>query len=414
MQVQEASWANIVFTLVEASGLVALIVVGARDPDFGRAFLAAPHAGVLAGAGLIMVNLFAIMRARREGPKSHRPLVGAPRQMSRRGFFGRILGLGFGVAMLDFGALSIAFLWPNPKGGFGGKVVVPTKLGDINQGETMTMAPMVVRDKVYVGNSGGEMGVRGWLTALSVNDGRILWRAYSTGPDADVLIGPSFKPFYDMDHGKDLGLTSWPPDGWKTGGGTVWGWISYDPELDLIYYGTANPGPWNPEQRPGDNKWTSGIFARDPDTGEVLGYEARYVGTRADQGWITYNYNELNIVENGLLAEFRLAQQNLETNIAAGRGANFRYYGPGTGTSPLPITVAYFAGRTDAGVHAEGQVANFKTRNPIPPENLQRALNNLLPPSIRLLRVEEVSPDFHARWNAQAKTSISGNSRTFW
>ncbi|MCI0403132.1 MAG: tRNA pseudouridine(38-40) synthase TruA [Acidobacteria bacterium] len=60
--------------------------------------------------------------------------------------------------------------------------------------------------------------------------------------------------------------------------------------------------------------------------------------------------------------------------------------------------------RTDAGVHAEGQVANFKTRNPIPPENLQRALNNLLPPSIRILRVEEVSPDFHARWHAQAKT----------
>jgi tRNA pseudouridine38-40 synthase len=60
--------------------------------------------------------------------------------------------------------------------------------------------------------------------------------------------------------------------------------------------------------------------------------------------------------------------------------------------------------RTDAGVHAEGQVANFKTRNPIPSDNLQRALNNLLPPSIRILRVEEVSPDFHARWHAQAKT----------
>ena len=146
------------------------------------------------------------------------------------------------------------------------------QLGDINRGETITMAPMVVRDKVLVGNSGGEFGVRGWLTALDADSGRQAWRAYSTGPDADVLIGPEFKPFYEMDRGKDLGLTSWPGESWKTGGGTVWGWISYDPSLNLLYYGTANPGPWNPEQRPGDNKWTSGIFARDPDTGRARWY----------------------------------------------------------------------------------------------------------------------------------------------
>jgi glucose dehydrogenase len=85
-----------------------------------------------------------------------------------------------------------------------------------------------------------------------------------------VLIGPNFKPFYAEDRGKDLGVTTWPPEAWKIGGGTAWGWISYDPELDLVYYGTGNPGPWNPEQRPGDNKWTSGIFARKPDTGEAV------------------------------------------------------------------------------------------------------------------------------------------------
>jgi PQQ-dependent dehydrogenase (methanol/ethanol family) len=143
-------------------------------------------------------------------------------------------------------------------------------LGDINRGETMTMAPLVVKGKVLVGNSGGEFGVRGWLTALDQRTGRLLWRAYSTGPDKDVLIGSRFKPFYEMDRGSDLGVSTWPPDAWQTGGGTVWGWISYDPELDLIYYGTANPGPWNPEQRPGDNKWTAGIFARDPDSGEAV------------------------------------------------------------------------------------------------------------------------------------------------
>ena len=143
------------------------------------------------------------------------------------------------------------------------------KLGDINRGESMTMAPLVVKGKVLVGNSGGEFGVRGWLTALDAKTGSIAWRAYSTGPDKDVLIGASYAPHYDRERGRDLGVTSWPPDAWKIGGGTVWGFVSYDPELDLVYYGTGNPGPWNPKQRPGDNKWTSGLFARNPDTGEA-------------------------------------------------------------------------------------------------------------------------------------------------
>jgi PQQ-dependent dehydrogenase (methanol/ethanol family) len=144
-----------------------------------------------------------------------------------------------------------------------------TPLADIARGETMTMAPIVAGDRVIVGNSGGEFGVRGWIAALDASTGSIAWRAYSTGPDRDVLIGPKFKPHYEQDRGKDLGVSSWPPDAWKTGGGTVWGWISYDPALDLVYYGTANPGPWNAQQRPGDNKWTAGIFARERATGEA-------------------------------------------------------------------------------------------------------------------------------------------------
>ncbi len=143
-------------------------------------------------------------------------------------------------------------------------------LGDINRGETMTMAPLVVKDRVIVGNSGGEFGVRGWVAGLDRRTGEVVWRGYSTGPDREVLIGPRFKPFYAMDRGADLGVSTWPPGGWQTGGGTVWGWISYDPELDLVYHGTSNPGPWNPHQRPGDNKWTAGSFARDPDTGEAV------------------------------------------------------------------------------------------------------------------------------------------------
>jgi lanthanide-dependent methanol dehydrogenase len=148
-----------------------------------------------------------------------------------------------------------------------GKELWRVRLGDIGHGESMTMAPVVVNGKVLVGNSGGEFGVRGWLTALDAATGKIVWKAYSTGPDSDVLIGSDFKPFYPAERGKDLGVRTWTPDTWQHGGGTVWGWISYDPELNLIFYGTANPGPWNPEQRQGDNKWTAGIFARNPDTG---------------------------------------------------------------------------------------------------------------------------------------------------
>ena len=143
-------------------------------------------------------------------------------------------------------------------------------VGNIDHGETVTMAPLLVDGKVLVGNSGGEYGVRGWLTALDAATGKLAWKAYATGPDKDVLIGSRFRPFYASDRGTDLGVSSWPPDMWKIGGATAWGWISYDPELRLIYYGTSNPGPWNPHQRPGDNKWSATVFARDPATGEAV------------------------------------------------------------------------------------------------------------------------------------------------
>jgi PQQ-dependent dehydrogenase (methanol/ethanol family) len=168
-----------------------------------------------------------------------------------------------------------------------GKELWRTKLGEIQLGQTITMAPLVVKGKVLVGNSGGELGIRGWITALDAANGTQVWRAYNTGPDKDVLIGPAFKPFYAQDRGVELGVKTWPGDAWKIGGGTVWGWISYDPKLDLIYYGTANPGPWNPEQRPGANKWTAGIFARRPDNGEAVWF---YQWSPHDQ----YDYDGVN------------------------------------------------------------------------------------------------------------------------
>lgn len=150
-----------------------------------------------------------------------------------------------------------------------GKELWVSETGDIKKGETTTAAPFVVKGKVFVGISGGELGVRGRVTALDEQTGKILYRAYSTGPDSDVRIGANFKPYYDWMKGKDLGVKTWPADAWRIGGGTMWGWFSYDPDLDTLYYGSANPGPWNANQRPGDNLWTSTLFARAPDSGEA-------------------------------------------------------------------------------------------------------------------------------------------------
>ena len=144
-----------------------------------------------------------------------------------------------------------------------------TKVGDINIGETFTAAPLVVKNKVIVGNSGGELGVRGYVAALDVDTGREVWRAWSTGSDADVKIGSRFHPFYEKDRGANLGLTSWRGEQWKLGGGTVWGYMAYDPETNLFFYGTGNPGVWNADLRPGDNKWSCALIARDADTGEA-------------------------------------------------------------------------------------------------------------------------------------------------
>ncbi len=145
-----------------------------------------------------------------------------------------------------------------------GKELWKTQVADLRSGETITMAPLVVKGVVIVGPSGGEMGIHGWLKGLDVQTGRVLWTAYNSGPDSEVLAKPgSFHYFYDQ--GQELSAHSWPGEAWKTGGAPVWGFISYDPELDLIYYGTGNPGPYNPEQREGDNKWTCSVLARRPE-----------------------------------------------------------------------------------------------------------------------------------------------------
>ncbi len=152
-----------------------------------------------------------------------------------------------------------------------GKVVWSVKNGNPKIGETNTNAPHVFKDKVLTGISGGEFGVRGRMTAYDIKTGNVVWKAWSTGPDDDVLIDPKKTMTWTNGRmrpvGKDSSLKTWQGDQWKLGGGTTWGWYSYDPKLNLVYYGSGNPGTWNPHQRPGDNKWSMTIFARDLDTG---------------------------------------------------------------------------------------------------------------------------------------------------
>jgi lanthanide-dependent methanol dehydrogenase len=149
-----------------------------------------------------------------------------------------------------------------------GKELWKTKVADVNRGETTPMAPLVAKDRVIVGTAGGEYGVRGWVKGLDLNSGKVVWTGYNVGPDNDLLAKPgTFKPFYQK--GNDLSVNSWPKDGWKNGGAPVWGWMSYDPELDLVYYGTGNPAPWNTDQRPGDNRWATSVLARNPGDGSL-------------------------------------------------------------------------------------------------------------------------------------------------
>ena len=134
-----------------------------------------------------------------------------------------------------------------------GKEMWKVKNGDPKKGETNTNAPHVFKDKVITGISGGEFGVRGFVAAYDIKSGRQVWKAYSTGPDAEMLMDPDKTMTWTDGKmapvGRDSSLKTWQGDQWKIGGGTTWGWYSYDPKLNLMYYGSGNPSTWNPVQR---------------------------------------------------------------------------------------------------------------------------------------------------------------------
>ena len=182
-----------------------------------------------------------------------------------------------------------------------GEMIWEAVNGDPAKGETATMAPMVVKDKVVTGISGGEYGVRGHLTAYDLATGEQAWRAYSTGPDGETLIDPENTTHLGEPVGENSGTATWEGDQWQIGGGTTWGWFSYDPELNLIYYGTGNPSTWNPAQRPGDNRWSMSIFARDADTGMAKWV---YQKTPHDE-WDYDGVNENILVDQEIDGEMR-------------------------------------------------------------------------------------------------------------
>lgn len=182
--------------------------------------------------------------------------------------------------------------------------------GDPAIGETNTATVMPVGDKVLVGVSGGEYGVRGRITAYNLADGTEAWKAYSTGPDDEMLVNPETTMHLGQPVGADSSLNSWEGDQWKIGGGTTWGWFSYDPDLNLVYYGTGNPSTWNPSQRPGDNRWSMTIMARDADTGEAKWF---YQKTPHDE-WDYDGVNENILVDKEIDGEMRKLLVNFDRN----------------------------------------------------------------------------------------------------
>jgi alcohol dehydrogenase (cytochrome c) len=146
-------------------------------------------------------------------------------------------------------------------------------------GYSLTMAPLVVKDKVLVGLGGGEYGIRGFAAAFDARTGKEIWRTYT-------IPGPG-----------EPGHETWNGDAWKTGGGSLWVTPSYDPATNLTFWGVGNPGPdWNADLRPGDNLFTDSVIALDADTGrlkwhfqfspnDTYDYDSVQVAVLADITW---------------------------------------------------------------------------------------------------------------------------------
>lgn len=190
-----------------------------------------------------------------------------------------------------------------------GKLIWSDKRDDAKRGATSTGAAFVMKDKVLVGISGSEFGIRGYVQAYDLN-GEKPWRAYSTGPDNEMLVDPSKTLSMLKPVGPDSSLKSWQGEQWEIGGGTTWGWFSYDPDLNLFYYGSANPSTWNPVQRPGDNKWSMSLFGRDLDSGVAKWI---YQMTPHDE-WDYDGVNEIILADQKIKGKMRNTAVHFDRN----------------------------------------------------------------------------------------------------
>ncbi len=191
-----------------------------------------------------------------------------------------------------------------------GEVAWEVVNGDPSIGETNTATVLPVKDKVIVGISGGEFGVRGHVTAYDLATGEQAWRAYSMGPDSDILIDPENTTHLGTPVGENSGTNTWEGDQWKIGGGTTWGWFSADMDANLMYYGTGNPSTWNPAQRPGDNRWSMTVMARDIDTGVAKWF---YQMTPHDE-WDYDGINEMILTDQEIDGEMRPLLTHFDRN----------------------------------------------------------------------------------------------------
>jgi len=195
-------------------------------------------------------------------------------------------------------------------------------VGEPKLGYSITMAPLVVKDKVLVGVGGGEYGIRGFIAAYDAKTGKEAWRFYT-------IPGPG-EPGHD----------TWKGDAWKTGGGSIWVTPSYDPALNLTYWGVGNPGPdWNSDQRPGDNLYTDSVVALDADTGQLKWH---FQFTPND----TYDYDSVQIA---VLADITWLGKPLRALMWANRNGFFYVLDRATGRflSGVPFVKVNWASHLD-------------------------------------------------------------------
>jgi lanthanide-dependent methanol dehydrogenase len=262
--------------------------------------------------------------------------------MQTRGIYyaeGKILFQTLSGRIYALDAETGAVIWENSKG------------ADQIFGQTLVGNGIVIDDLYIVGMAGGEFGVRGNVAAYDINDGRLRWRMYNMGPNNEVGITGRFQPFYADDQIENPALASWYGDSWKTGGGTAWGYFTYDPDLNLFYYSTGNCGPWNPDYR---REW--GVVDLDEDGGLISyrnNYCASILARDATTGELIWAYNLTpqdgwDLDEPGInpIVELEIDGEMRKTVVKAARNGFFYVWDAATGellTDPWMHTYTDFA-----------------------------------------------------------------------